>query len=556
MKYVDARDLPPCSFSPQCLRLLDDLDTSGVVLSHTRLTYIEDLLQERQLRQLRSHALNCPTCSILLAEARHERTQQRRLLYHFLVANEQQVPSTALAIFEMVRQKAADEEKANQHVRVHSQPLALFAPSNELPDPSTSSTPLLRSRPFQQRSLLQHFVTLATVAAVILAAVGLLNHVSNQPGTRSVSHPSPKTHQPQEQGNSRANSYGWDSVAIGLTFLSAAGMVKSFTFYNYNTANGQMLQMMSSNILADFHLESVSPDGQSLLYEMTAPNQQRMYATYSRSTGIHTVYQLEKSTGGNAIWMDTNHILVQDTNGAVIELNIHSNIHQGVWYLHATQLIFYRQPFLYFTRTEDVVTSTLYRADLTQAHPEPQRIISTTSGTRFWLSLDGTTIFYARKGLAGVGGIYAVGSNGKNFRLLHTGPGLPIGYAENNALILLQQAKDKLEVIQLGATHTQPARVLFSDAAPGAVSLCGPEKGSTTIELCDQNIALEPYGHGLVLHVYYANGSHNLIYDNLVTNTTHTILDLTANTDVQLPGWSRMSAVPTAFAGETMSLCA
>jgi len=70
MKYVDIRDLPPCSFSPQCLRLIDDLDLPPMVPTASRLAYIEDLQDERQLRRLRSHVPGCPTCSALLLEAR------------------------------------------------------------------------------------------------------------------------------------------------------------------------------------------------------------------------------------------------------------------------------------------------------------------------------------------------------------------------------------------------------------------------------------------------------------------------------------------------------
>src|SRR5690348_5145244 len=195
MKYVDVRDLPPCSFSPQCLRLIDDLDMPAAVSVPAQLSYIGDLQDERELRKLRAHVPGCPTCSALLAEARHMRTQQRMMLYHFLVANERQVPSTTGAIFEALRREQ-DQERSSRPKRSRSQELALFPPPAVHDDELTPSPLSLRSRHPQRRSLFQNFLTLATVAAVILAAVGLLNRVANPPGATSHS---PGSSQPDQQ---------------------------------------------------------------------------------------------------------------------------------------------------------------------------------------------------------------------------------------------------------------------------------------------------------------------------------------------------------------------
>src|SRR6266568_7245506 len=115
MKYVDIRDLPPCSFSPQCLRLLDDLDAPTGARETTRLTYIEDLQEERKQRQLRSHVLDCPTCTALLAEARRTRMQQRTMLHHFLLSNEHRAPDSTRSVLTVLREKRQQEtEQAQQ----------------------------------------------------------------------------------------------------------------------------------------------------------------------------------------------------------------------------------------------------------------------------------------------------------------------------------------------------------------------------------------------------------------------------------------------------------
>ena len=557
MKYVDIRDLPPCSFSPQCLRLIDDLDMLATTPAPGQLAYIEDLKDERELRRLRSHLANCPTCSALLAEARRTRTQQRLMLYHFLVANEQQVPSMSSAIIEaMQREKAQNEdgEGTSRRVRI-TQNLTLYEPSAEQekrPRPA-------RAHPFQHRSLFQNVLTLATVAAVILAAVGLLNHFSDQPAFAppAAKNPSPPQHRQPTPGAPVAND-GWNDVFIGLTVLSAAGMVKGFTFYNYNAPDGQMKQLESSTqTLYDLNLEGISRDGQSLLYDETsADRQQKTYATYSPAFGIHQVYQLDAALGGNAIWMDAEHVLVQDVDGTVVELDARSGLPQHTWPIQTSKLEFYRQPFLYFLGAQHLIPDALYRVNLAEANAAPQQVTKAVPGAHFWLSIDGTTVFYANRSSSGEQGIYAVSSDGTNFRLLRAGPGIPIGYADDNALMLLQQVDRRLEVVQMGTTPTQPERIVLADAAPGATSLCGSGRILAIIEICDQNVALEPYGHGLLLNVYYANGSHSLVYDDLVSGSSRTILNLPVNTAVQLPGWSKMSTAPTALSGQATCLCA
>jgi hypothetical protein len=107
--------------------------------------------------------------------------------------------------------------------------------------------------------------------------------------------------------------------------------------------------------------------------------------------------------------------------------------------------------------------------------------------------------------------------------------------------MLLQQDGNRLEVIQMGATPGAPEHVVLADAAPGATSLCGPSGTLAIIAVCDQNAALQPYGNGLLLHAYYANGSQSLVYDDLLAGTSHAIRSLAADASVQLPGWSKLS---------------
>lgn len=532
MKYVDIRDLPPCTRSSQCLRLLDDLDAQPTGRASGQLSSIEDLQEARQLRQIRAHISGCPTCSALLADARHMRTQQRLMLRRFLLTNEQQIPAATAKIFAALRHEQGEPARS-----LRASKSAQTTPI--LPQAALVTPLALHLRTTQQpRSLVQHVLTLATVVAVILAAVGLLNRVTN-PSTASMQGPA-HPQQPHAPGSGTGH---WNSVIIGLTLVSTTGLVKSFTVYNFDTTSEQLGTMLTSEQEgADMHLEEISQDGQNLLYTVTSPDQQlTTYATYSPLAGPHPFYRLSTHLAGNALWMDANHVLTQNMQGTVLELDVHSNVVQQTWPLNAVHLAFYHAPFLYFTKAETGTSRALYRLNLTQPAMQPQQVTIPIPDTRFWLSPNGTTIFYARPDQAGQPGIYAINSDGTNERLLHNGPAIPIGYAEDDSLIALEQVGSKIQVIKLGATAQKQEQVILADAAPHATSLCGPAGEITIILLCDQNIALSPYGHGLLLHAYYANGSHNLVYDDLTNGTSHTIYSVPEHTTVQLPGWSRMA---------------
>ncbi len=553
MKYVDIRGLPPCPLSPQCLRLLDDLDVPLTARAPGQLAYIEDLQDERQLRQLRSHVPGCPTCSALLAEARHTRTQQRTMLYHFLLTNEQHVPSTSQTILVALHREQAQQEAQEKHTKRAYTRVQALSSARKQGDEMRAASPLsLQARAFPSRSLLQNMLTLATVVAVILAAIGLLNRASN-PTSSPASKPPVHPQQP-EVGT---GSTGWNSVVIGLTLISAAGLMKSFTVYNFNTSSEQMGTLLPPvQDISNPRMQEISSDGQSLLYEVTSPGQQTTYyTTFSMSAGSHRFYHLGAQQAGNAIWMGTRHVLAQNTQGSISDVDVQSDSVQQTWPLKAVRLSFYHQPFLYFIGTENLATSTLYRLNLAQSGAVPQQVTAAPSHTRFWLAPDGTTIFYAQHEPGSAQGIYAVSSDGTHQRKLNDDPGIPIGYAEDNALMLLQQVGTRVQVVKLGATANQPEQVVLADVAPQTTSLCGPASRGNIIALCDQNIALAPYGHGLLIHAYYADGSHSLVYDDLTTGTSRKVFPLPANATVQLPGWSRMSTSTTAAVAPS-TLCA
>lgn len=547
MKYVDVRDLPPCSYSPECLRLIDDLDVPATAYTPARLSHIDDLHDRRRLRQLRSHVPGCPTCSALLDETRRMRSQQRLMLHHFLLANEKQVPSTAGAIFAAIqREQALSADEASQERYIPLSDEALLPLFAEVENAPVSEPTLLSARSFHHRLFL-NVLTLATIAAVILAAIGLLNRFVNPPSATTPSEPVP--HSPAQPN--LANNHGWNTAVIGLALISASG----FTIYSFNAVSGQMTTLFdSTENITGLNMEGISGDGQSVLYDVVSSDQQKTYETFSPMAQSQKVYRLSSREGGNAIWMDEEHVLIQ-TQGHVLELDTRTDSLLENWPVQASSLAFYDQPFLYFTGAVQLNPDALYRINLKQSNAQPQKIAQSSPNTRFWLSSDGTKIFFANQGAGSAEGIYSVSSDGSHLNMFRPGSGLPIGYADDNSLLLLQQVGMRLEVIKMGATPEEQEKVVLSNAAPGATSLCEPAPLGMITALCNQDIALEPYGHGLLLHAYYADGSHSLVYDNLAAGTSQKIFSLGSGVNVQLPGWSKISAGTTGLVS-SLAQCA
>ncbi|HEY0754591.1 MAG TPA: hypothetical protein VGD98_11555 [Ktedonobacteraceae bacterium] len=471
------------------------------------------------------------------------RTQQRMMLYYYMVANEKQVPSVSSAIIERIwREHKANEEgiarkketqvyeqrvQARQDITQAAFPIPLYAHSSP------------------RRRFLQHVLTLATVAAVLLAAVGLLNHFAGQSGATLASL---RTTEQKPLANPGVGNNDWNSALIGLTMLSTAGMVRSLAFYNYDASQNRMVTLVeSTQTYLAVNTDGISTDGQSLLFDDISQSQQKVYQIFSPATNVQTVYQIDAKRGGNAIWMDTTHILTQRIDGGVQELDTQTGVLQSAWTLRASRLTFYHHPFLYFTGAQNLKADVLYRANLSQANPIPQQVTQSLPNTHFWLSIDGTTISYADQGSSGQGqGIYTVGSDGSNLRLLRKGSGIPIGYTDDNTLMVMDQVSNKFQVSKLGIAPGAAEKIIFADAAPGAVSLCGLPELVAVLRVCAQNIALAPFGHGLLLNAYNADGTSNLLYDNLATGTSQIIRSLSAGTGVQLPGWSTMSVTSAA----------
>ena len=516
MKQVDLGSLPPCSLSIHCLRLLDDLDEPGI----EQISFAENIQDERLLDKLRMHLSDCPTCAAVIAQARRVRSQQRAILGEFLIESEASVPSTASQIFAAIRQEqrpGSTDKRMGYYL--------LMTPGAQKLNGTFNHSVELRATKHPQRWL-WNALTLATVAAVILVAVGMFDHFFN----RQV---------PAGHGQTRVIPNDWSSVVVGLT-LVAPGVAKLVGIYNYNPTNGQHVELVpSSRIPADVRLEGVAPDGHNLLYQFSTSGH-TFYSTLGH-TGFF--YELNDEKAGNAIWMDSDRALVATRHGGVAQVNIHTGASTDLFpALQVDRLRLFHAPYLYFTGPAGPGTSALYRININTSDGVPQVVTLYVAGTdsSYWLSPDGSTIYYIAGEHYGAPRILSISSDGayagESVGVTPAGYIRPVGFAADSSLEAMRMSYGKFQVIKYGASGQQ-LQVVLDDAAPGAVSLCGPV---VVAIICDSNVSFAPNGHGLVVNAFYKDGHQRIWFDDLTTGKPGLLLTLDSNTNVQLPGWDRI----------------
>jgi hypothetical protein len=560
MKQKEPHGLPPCSLSAQCLRLLDELDSSN-----DSLLFMDDTRDEYLLERLREHIPTCPSCTATVAQARHIRAQQRAALRDLLADSEQRVPSTTSQIFAALHKNVILRGGEGTEHQANADLLDLpFEETNITPQPEqlngwhSSSVPLSSlSRP---RVILKNILTLAAVAALILASVALFGHLvvmRSHPSTSTTpisptkiaqqpTGAAPRTTPPPAPSASPSSvssapavgktstpapiSNGWNSVMI--TSSTASGQVIS----NYNYQSGARVQLTNQQLPANTQFDGISPDGQNLLYQYTESDQ-TMYFTLSQSSNASFFYSMDDDNAGNAIWLDGRNVLIATHNNGVVEVDALTGQSQPVLpNLNNAMLKFVHNGFLYFAGGQSRNIGALYRVNI--ATRVVQLLTYRSLGGSFLLSPDGSTIYFKTNGSAGLPGIYAVNSNGTNARMLPEN-GVPIGYAADNSLMIMQQgANGNFEVVKLGSAPSQD-QVISANVAPGAISICTQSTPPGVVPICDNAVALAPYGHALVVQASYSDGSRQVLSLDLTTGNRVTLQVPSGSTDVLL-GWDKL----------------
>ena len=490
-------------------------------------------------------------------EEREPDMHLRSALKDVLAASEQQVPPTTEAILAAVRQQqtrhvdtptvASPDDVPYQEQVVA--PGSLVLPVNDRPQPAR------RSRP-RTSTLWRNIAAIAAVLIIVLASAGLLTHrlfipLTGTSGTPTSSKtPLQSTHPSQSPGAVSSSSpatppAGISSSTPTLTITPVpfdgwnrvALVTPALTLANFNYLTDCCTALSSIKFPARTIFDGISQDGQNVMYH-TVSNGSTVYSVLLSAQKNVAVYTFN-GNGGNAIWLNSTYVLIT-TFSSIIAVNVQTGAASTYLpSLMAAHLNFFRAPYLYFTGGANRPMNALYRINIDTG--VIQQITFSSPGATFWLSPDGTTIYFASTtGPAGNPGIYAVNSDGTRMHLLRQYPSsIPVGYAPDNSLIIMRVENGAFQVLKLGATAGQD-QLLLDAAAPGATALCKTTSAGAH-PVCDSYVALAPYGHALIAQGLYPDGTYKVWSDDLTTGKQMVVPSLASiHTPIQLIGWDKI----------------
>ena len=519
MQLSNSCGLPLCHLSKHCLRLLDTLDEPHQLPRHSVNYLLKHSEDEQLLTQLVLHIPQCPTCTTVLTMARKQRDWQRTGIQTVLVEDERSVPSTTARIMSTIQSEARRVTRqvplSNDHIE-------------QVPGFSHLGNPQSRGKSsFRQGKFWRNIGALLAAAALILVTIGAFSQLPH----RYASPPASNSY-PQYTG-------AWGAVIIGLV-----GEHEYTSIMNYDPDTGKSVLLVPPRHVVQ--IDGVSHDGYNLLYHF-AEHGYTYFSTLIPFSHAGYFYALNDNSVGKALWeTDSRHVFIASDRHGILKVDTQTGTAQTILTsLNVGHLWFYRDGYLYFDAMKHKVSYDLWRVNVVTG--TVQRVTKTFRGRSYLLSPDGTTIFYADKlggNALGATAIYAINVNagGASSHLLLQIDAVPVGFAADNTLELLGRVNGTFQLIKLRPTASGVDRVVLYDVAPGANVLC-ENPALTAAPVCDENAALSPYGHGLVVEARYNDGSTKIWSDNLSTGK-RTILQTAygsvSTVHMQLPGWDRI----------------
>ncbi len=314
--------------------------------------------------------------------------------------------------------------------------------------------------------------------------------------------------------------------------------------YNVD-AQDRSSTLLEANKLPDqTHIDGIAPDGLHVLYHY-ADKGNTGYHVLTEVGKSKVFYSLANNEARNALWLpDSRHVLISTAHHGVLMVDsTNSAVTSLLPQINAEQLVVYRYPYLYFLAGAVLQEGALYRVNV--ADHKIQLVIPHLPDARFWLSPDGLIMYYSTQDSQGETEVYASDSNGVHQRLLSS-DGVPIGFADNDGLLLMRESDGKFQVVQITGANasTTHSRIVLDDVAPGAAALCDQAFTPTAEDICASSVALAPQGKSLLVEASYSDKSRQLLSVDLTTGKRVQVSSIPAqiHTHIALVGWDRVSA--------------
>ena len=467
------RDLPTCPLSRHCLRLVDELVRSDEQLD--LLASELDLDDELLLRRLRDHIPTCPACQDALEQARHVREQQRTQLQAWLAQAERRVPATTDRILAALR-----EEASRQPIALQEKP----ARNGRLLSPEWQPANRKVIAP-RQSVLKKAFVTFSALAALLIAAVGLLGIFSLQ----FLQH---GTQQQPTQGSTelKTTAVQQQKVVPASTWSSLLAVEKVQQQENlvlYNPANGQKAVIVSSICPQKPNTSKIShKPADEVLYQCTEADRMTYYLLRGQKSfsvsGAHT----HSDRDYNAVWNTDDKSIFTYTDTAIIVFHPGDGTRRDIPYtLNAQHLHFAYKNTLYYTvRVEGEPGLELRRFNL-----ETKEMDVLLTGVKIQgelvMSPLGDALYFSGS-FKNMQGFFRLQLMGETPRLIGKAQTLA-GFDSYTFNPIVLQTNGLADLIEIDATDGSVIKTLAKDVAPGSsevltdVALLSPEENTMLI---------------------------------------------------------------------------
>ena len=525
-------DLPPCPKSSQCLRFIDELSGGKDLLN-----VLQENVQDQELvAQLRDHISTCPTCTATVASANKVIAEQRRTFRALLAEGERTVPSTTARILATIRQEQQTAAKKTTSTNNHINPATPISPFPQRREIETP-LPMLPRRRFRSG-----LAALVAVAVILIASFSVLSYLvprssstsssSNTAGTKVVS-----TATAPNKVVPTATS-GVASLPPPVTTSEWSAFVMTYRvngttiIANYDPVASKSTTLTTSPY-AVTSVAGVSHMGDKVLYSIY-DGFKTSYYIYPQSTT--STFYTTPDKNSSAVWSTDDSFIFINTSKGVAQINVQTHaVNMILPSIASTVLNNYRDGFLYFIKSSNgqayATEGVLERVNVTTGDTQ-QLTPGCQSGTNFWLSPGGVTVYYTCLDSQNTA-LYSVNSDGSNVKVFRYDEGNVIGYeGTNGAPLTLKNVNGKYQIVQLDLNSPSKDSILLNDVAPGASTVTA------------SNVAVAPYGSALIAKGTYGTGnttvSERLWYSDLLTGENQQLHVPQEARSLNTIGWDKL----------------
>jgi hypothetical protein len=337
-------------------------------------------------------------------------------------------------------------------------------------------------------------------------------------------------------------TYGWTSVS------AVYSEQQNVVLANINYLNGKTEILSRFPQSAQPHFYGVSADGLNVLVGLLTNNQYRILVVSRANRGGKEVFSQPYNRGDSALWLRDSHtVLVSSAITGITRVDTNTGQRQQLLRLpfagetQLGKLQFIYNDYLYFIgagknadRLARVHLNGTGRVEILTG-PQPD--------TLYWLSPTGAYIYYRNAALGSP--LLAVNTQSGRTEQYRSGviqsldDWFPAGFGPQNTLLVIRRVGLHFQLLDTHPFTKQPPKIVAEEVAPGSVGIGSRDAYKIAVE---ENVAVAPYGHAVVVQAMMADGRSKLWSTNLLNSQLRELpMPSGDRSPAHLLGWNKMA---------------